>query len=129
MQPELAALLPVDKHDTVKLAEIARLGYPTIEPLVPELLAWLQDGNWPLARQLSPVLASIGLPLAPHIRGVLSGEDGMWKYWVPCTVVKVSPELRQELHPDLERIARTPSRDESAEEVDLYAQELLAGTE
>ena len=129
MHPKLAALLPVDKHDTAKLAEIVRLGYPEVEPLVPDLLGWLQDGNWPIAKQLSPFLASIGLPLAPHIRTVLSGEDGIWKYWVLCTVVKASPELRRELHSDLERIAQRPSRDESAEEVDLYAQELLAGTE
>ena len=129
MRSELAALLPMDKHDTSKLAEIVQIGYPEIAPLIPELLGWLQDGNWPIAKQLSPFLAGIGLPLVPHIRHVLGTDDGIWKYWVLCTVVKASRELRQELQADLQRIATSPSKDEHAEEVDLYAQELLTGTE
>ena len=112
-----------------KLAEIVRIGYPEIAPLIPELLGWLQDGNWPIARQLAPFLAAIGLPLVPHIRHVLATDDGLWKDWILCTVVKASRELRQELQGDLQRIATSPNRDEHAEEVDLYAQELLAGTE
>ena len=125
MRADLAALLPLDKYDTAKLEQLVEVGYPDIEPLLPALLQWLQDGNWPIARRLSPILASVGLPLAPHVRTVLSSSDGAWKYWVLRTVVAASADLRGALRPEIERIAHTPSKDEFAEEVDLYARELL----
>jgi len=127
MRAELLALLPLDKYDIGKIERLREIGYPEIEPLLPTLLEWLKDGNWPIARILPPFLADIGSPLAPHIRTVLSTSDGLWKYWVLSTVVAVSTQLRDSLRPDLERIAHNPSQDERAEEVDLCAQELLAG--
>jgi hypothetical protein len=60
MRPDLVALLPLDKYDAAKLGLLVAAGYPAIEPLLPALLQWLQDGNWPIARHLSPFLASIG---------------------------------------------------------------------
>ena len=129
MGAELHAVLPLDKYDAGKIERLREIGYPGIEPLLPALLEWLQDGNWPIARNLSPFLASIGLPLVPHIRAVLSTSDGLWKYWVLSTVVAVSAELRHALRPELECIAHSPSHDERAEEVDLYALELLAEKE
>lgn len=129
MRSELEELLPLDKFDAAKLDKLEQMGFPAIEPLVPALLAWLQDGNWPVAKRLSPLLASIGSPIAPCVRQVLSGDDGLWKYWVLCMVVKASVELRRDLKEDIERIASSPTRDERAEEVDLYARDLLAGVE
>ncbi|MFS2037118.1 DUF5071 domain-containing protein [Polaromonas sp. CT11-55] len=126
MRDELLAVLPLDKYDAGKVERLREIGYPGIEPLLPALLEWLRDGNWPIARNLSPFLAGIGLPLVPHIRTVLSTSDGLWKYWVLATVVAVSTQLRDALRPELERIAHSPTHDEWSEEVDLYAQELLA---
>lgn len=44
---DLSASIPTDKHDLAAVANAARLGYPAINAILPELLEWLQDINWP----------------------------------------------------------------------------------
>jgi hypothetical protein len=34
------------------------IGYPGVAPILPQLLEWLQDYNWPVAHMLAPFLAS-----------------------------------------------------------------------
>ncbi len=42
---QLLELLPRDKHDVAAVERLAALGYPTVEPVLPELLEWIQDIN------------------------------------------------------------------------------------
>jgi hypothetical protein len=125
MTPDLAALVPITKFDTEKASALVHLGYPTIEPVIPKLLEWMQDLNWPVAHVFQPFLASIGQPIAPNVRVVLSGEDSGWKYSLLSAVVSCSPELARALRPELERLARHPTTEDSNEEVDLVATEIL----
>jgi hypothetical protein len=37
--------LPRDKHDTVAVDRLAKLGYPMASPVLPELMKWLKDAN------------------------------------------------------------------------------------
>lgn len=80
--PDTTHLLPVDKHDLPKAEAIVALGYPAVEELLPALLAWMQDPNWPVAKVLMPFLAGIGEPLAPHLCAIFESDDDVWKYWV-----------------------------------------------
>ena len=57
---ELRSLIPSNKHDHEKVKRIKELGYPKIKPILPELLEWIQDVNWPIARDLIPFFQSIG---------------------------------------------------------------------
>lgn len=125
MTDDLRHLIPVDKHDLGKVDEIAKLGYPAISPILPDLLYWMSDRNWPIARELEPVIARIGADLVPYIRAFLQGEDGWGKYNLLITLVDGSPELAAALKPDLERLAANPTPDDKSEEVDQIAQEIL----
>ena len=125
MSSDLTALLPKDKHDTDKVKGIVALGFPAVEPILPDLLEWMQDVNWPVAQALLPFLANIGGPLAPHVRHVLETDDEVWKYFVLSYIVVRSPELQTMLRADLERLATCPTRGEQAEELDMLARQIV----
>lgn len=57
---DLRAFLPRDKHDLDNLQLLKNLGWPAIEPVLPDLLEWVQHMNWPVARSLAPFLAGLG---------------------------------------------------------------------
>ncbi|WP_165186173.1 DUF5071 domain-containing protein [Caulobacter soli] len=125
MDPQLAALLPKDKLDTAAIERLSQAGYPFIEPLLSELLTWMQDLNWPVAQDLRPFLADIGAPLAPHIRAVLRTHDDVWKYWTVIGVVAESNPLTVMLRPELKRIANSPTEGEREERIDVVARNIL----
>jgi len=119
------AIIPRDKSDLAAANAAAMVGWPAIEPFAEPLLAWVQDANWPVAQVLAPFLASVGVPLVPHIRQVLAGEDEGWKYSLIATIVAQSRDLTSALRPELERIAFEPTPSELAEEVSDVAREAL----
>jgi hypothetical protein len=123
---DIRDLIPKHKYDLGTANEAVAAGFPAVEPILPDLLVWLQDYNWPVSRPLIPLLISVGKPLIPEIRKVLRTTDDTWKYWVLGCIVEVwSPELIAELKADLDRIATTPTPGERSEEVDLKAREVL----
>lgn len=126
MRSDLAAMLPTDKMDTERAEAIITLGFPAVEPILPALLEWMQDINWPVAQVLQPFLASIGGPLAPHIRNVLQTDDDIWKDWVLRYIVAQSSELQTMLRGDLERLSTSPTWGEHAEQLDILAKTILA---
>jgi len=111
--------------DTDKADAIVALGYPKVAPILPALVGWMQDMNWPVARLLQPFLANIGAPLAPHIRAVLNSNDDIWKFWTLRFIVAESAELAALLKPELYRLASSSTVGEQAEEVDVQAKEIL----
>ncbi|NHZ37919.1 DUF5071 domain-containing protein [Massilia rubra] len=119
------ALIPAHKHDLDAVQAAIAAGWPAVLPLLPALLEWVQDMNWPVATPLASFLASIGAPLAPAVRQVLDGDDGIWKTNVILQVVMRSPALRDALAANLRRLAAHPSASDRAEEVDQAALEAL----
>jgi hypothetical protein len=126
MNPDHRALLPANKLDIERARSIIALGYPQVDTILPELLEWMKDMNWPVAQTLQPFLASIGLPLLPHVRRVLDASDEMWKYWVVCCIVGESPELARVFKPELHRLASAPTSAEREAGLDEAAQRVLA---
>ena len=122
---ELRALMPINKIDTEKAQAIVALGFPMVEPVLDEILVWMQDINWPVARIFEPLLVSIGAPLTPHIQAILKTDDDVWKYWVVQNIIGKSAELKHIFKAELQCIAATPTAGEHKEEVDLVAQEIL----
>jgi hypothetical protein len=126
MNPDCRALLPADKFDIERARATIALGYPQVDTILPALLEWMKDMNWPVAQTLQPFLASIGLPLLPHVRRVFDTSDEMWKYWVVRCIVGESPELARVLEPELHRLASAPTSIEREAGLDEAAQQVLA---
>jgi Domain of unknown function (DUF5071) len=125
---ELHELLPKDKHDLEQATALVSIGYPTVAPILPDLLEWLQDGNWPVSHVIGPFLASIGKPLTEEVRRILQAQDHLWKYWILLRVVAHSPELATALHSELVKIAEGDTVDEDEKEVKEVAKEILSGS-
>ncbi|GAF06574.1 hypothetical protein JCM16418_539 [Paenibacillus pini JCM 16418] len=123
---DLINLLPRDKHDFERVNELKNLDKKDLIKLLPELLVWLQDINWPIAREVAKLLLTIPQETIPYISSVLAGGDDIWKEWcLRYFVMELPNKLRQSLQEDLERIAYRPTKGEELEEVHLTAQEIL----
>ncbi len=116
---------PRDKNDHERANRAISAGYPAVEPVLWDLLSWLQDMNWPVAKTLAPFLAGIGIPLVPHIKKVFTSDDDIWKYWIINEILLVSPAVALELRHELERLAYSPSPAEIDEELQEAALNIL----
>src|SRR5262249_44528772 len=59
---QLLALLPTGKHDVASARALVALGYPAVAPVLPQLLEWVQDINWPVAAVLAPFSRALARP-------------------------------------------------------------------
>lgn len=122
---ELKLLVPSDKIETDKAIKLVELGFPAVEPVLPEILEWLQDMNWPVAQVFAPFLADIGSPLAPYIKPILDTTDEVWKGWMLFSVIGKSPAMAKALIPELARIATYPTQGEIDENLHSLAGQVL----
>ena len=119
-------LIPTGKFDVARASAAVDAGYPTVEPILGELLEWLQDCNWPVAGVLLPLLQSVGAPMVPHIWRVLESDDDIWKYWVIGQLLPSLPEgAAAQFRPVLTRLNRHPQAHERAEQLDEIASDVL----
>ena len=125
MRDEILLLVPRDKFDLARAEATVAAGFPAVAPILPQLLEWMQDCNWPVARVLAPFLATIGSPLLPHIRDVLATDDDVWKYWVLTYLVEGSPAVAEALRDELRRYALSPTPNEVAEGLSEKARSIL----
>jgi hypothetical protein len=125
MQNDIRTLIPQNKFDTARAEQAVAAGYPAVEPILPELLEWIQDCNWPVAQVLAPFLGTIGTPLIPHIRKILKTDDDIWKYWTLTYLVQGSPNVATALREDLQRYADSPTPDETDAGLSEIAQNIL----
>jgi hypothetical protein len=119
-------LLPRSKHDLANAQAIVALGYPAVAPVLPDLLRWLQDLNWPVARPISHFLKTLPEPMAPLISEVLRGDDDIWKYWcIVCLISSMPRDIAEQFRPELTRLAERPTDAERREELNEVAREAL----
>lgn len=126
---ELRALVPKDKHDTSGIAQLLRLTDNEIAPILPALLEWMQDGNWPVAKALLPVLAKHERQTAPLAAQLLLPEqtDDDWKYFLLTDLLPLfSGQALSGVLPAVQRIAAAPTQGERDSEVDAAAADFLA---
>lgn len=125
----LQSLIPKDKYDEENNVEkIIALGYPAIELIIPQLLEWIQDPNWPVAIKLSPFLFSLGEQLAKPIQNILVQEklDPTWKWSILMYLDSYwNRELIYNIKGELIRIQKNPTIGERNEELNGMATELL----
>ena len=115
---KLRSVLPRDKGDVASLKEWDHLSERERYCLIPFLLTWLQDYNWPVAQSVHEILVPLGSELVPFLKSILQGADEVWTYWILSALLPVLPRAALTLmREELEHLASTPS----AEEVDVAA--------
>ncbi len=84
-------LQPISKAYWDGAAEVVvNLGYPRVKCILPGLLEWIQDLNWPGADQISVFLREIGDPIIPYIKDVLAqhSDDSEWIQWIIDQIIE-----------------------------------------
>lgn len=119
-------LVPSSTFDTDSAERAVECGWPGVEPVIPQLLEWLQDYNWPVAHVLAPFVARIGDPIVLYLRPVLDGDDLLWKYWIIVAVLGEAPlTVVEQFRPDLERLVMDATPREAEEELPEVARIVL----
>lgn len=118
--------LPRDKYDFERVNQLKKLNRKEFLPLLPGLMEWIQDMNWPIAEEVAELLLTFPNEIVLLIKEVLATTDDIWKYWCLIILVKRLPEdLRMQFKKDLIRIAENPTAGEKLEELDEIALEIL----
>ncbi len=113
------------KSDVDRARRLVALGYPRVAPVLPFMLEWIQDCNWPVADELLPFFASVGRPMLPEIKRVFATNDDVWKYWCILLLGRMDLEILEEMRAHLDAVARQPTRGEEEEGVAEEARNLL----
>ncbi|MBU8878875.1 DUF5071 domain-containing protein [Bacillus sp. FJAT-29790] len=118
--------LPRNKFDFERVHKIKRMEKKDIIPLLPELLEWIQDMNWPIAPKVAEILITFPKEIVPHLKNVFSTNDDIWKFWcLEYLIKKLPPHYKESLRNDLIRLITTPTEGEKLEEVDKKAGAIL----
>lgn len=124
---DLNKLIPEDKFDIEKVELLKDLTFDEIEPIIQNLLEWLQDGNWPVSRSLGKFLKTLPAEkLGPYLMDILNGNDYEWKYFLIAILGdKVNGVQYQPFLNEINRIAKEPTEIEKRCELDDIAQLMI----
>ena len=145
-EQQLAKLKPFDNLSNKEIEELVSgkyvksteagiviryLGFSKLSNYVLELLAFLEDGNWPAAGHVSIFLTSIGQPLIPSIQKVFQKEyEELWHYWILVMVVKFWDRPTIELiKDDLLKLVKKADKEGAAIEALRILKDSLSETE
>ena len=121
------SLLPRDKYDIDKVEKLKKLDRNILEFLLPELLVFIQDTNWPVAPGVLEILLTFPKEIVPHVQDILASDDDNWKWFIlHFLVIELPIESRIQFTAYLTRVAENPTTNELAEELDEIATEILA---
>jgi hypothetical protein len=109
---------PRDKHDSAALERLETSEPSTWAHLVPELLMWLQDPNWPIFGRVKDVLLLNPTALIGPVHLVLEGDDEQWQSNCLNLVLRLPRDTQSRLRADLEAFSARIS-DESDSDWDL----------
>jgi hypothetical protein len=118
-------LIPKDKYDNSGIEMLKTIVVDEAEPILRELLEWIQDINWPVARELMDVLPRFHNCLIQHIKAVFNSDDEEWKCWVLYLLNKFPVETIEILKYDIKRMAESPTENEKSSKVNSYAFDVM----
>lgn len=119
-------LLPIHKSDFVTVKKIKKMDNEKIIPLLPGLLEWTKDMNWPIAKSVIELLLIFPKEIVPHVQEALLSKDDSWKYYILIFLVRELPiESKEQFKEYLIRLAENPTQNEIDEEIDEIAFEIL----
>jgi hypothetical protein len=119
-------LIPKDKFDIETVDRLSDYSFDEVRQIAPDLLTWIQDMSWPVAKPISKYLQSISEHLTEDIIKILKGTDDTWKYWTLHVFgLWTTKPLDKKIIEEIKRIANSPTRRERDEEVDEIARRII----
>ena len=119
---DIKALIPKDKSDIETAETLSNHSFKEVQPIIPDLLEWLQDGNWPVSKTVADFLISFTDDISQEILYILKGTDEVWKYWILIIFGKtITNEI---VINEIKRIATNPTDGEFNERVNEIAIEI-----
>ncbi|MCL6661305.1 DUF5071 domain-containing protein [Paenibacillus amylolyticus] len=123
---DIRACLPRDKSDFEAVSKLNEFSNEELKGIIPELMEWLQDGNWPISKPVEDLLLRLGEDLIPHVKDVLQTQDPQWEYFILVGLIDRLPISHLSmLQTDLVRILESPTPSEILEDLDEVIVELL----
>jgi hypothetical protein len=119
----IKTLIPKDKFDFETVEKLKNYSFEEIESIIPDLLEWLQDMNWPISRPIADLLIPFSEKISSEILKILQSEDQVWKYWILITFGEIIKD--KIVLDEIERIAKDPAKGEIDEEVFEIAKEII----
>lgn len=116
-------LIPKDKFDFETVEKLKNYSFEEIEPIIPDLLEWLQDINWPISKSVAEYLVPYTEKNSSEILKILHSQDQVWKYWILLIFGEIIKD--KTVLDEIERIAKYPTKDEIEEEVSEIAKEII----
>ena len=116
-------LIPKDKGDIETAEKLKNYSYHELKSIIPDLLIWLQDGNWPIAKTVSEYLKSICDNISEEIFDVFKTNDLEWKYWIILSFGPITND--RFIRNEIVRIALNPTRMELESELNEIANEIM----
>jgi len=108
--------LPQTKFDNSNVENLKNLQDEEIKSLIPELLTWLQDFNWPISNEVLSILKSRENLVFPYIADILAGDDIMWKYWImELLIPSFSDGHKTDLKDELKKLMTASRLDEDTQ--------------
>lgn len=118
--------LPLNIYDVDKVEKLKKLDRNVLEPLLPDLLEYTQDMNWPVASGVVEILLTFPKEIVSHVQAILSSNDDNWKWFIlHFLVIKLPVESQVQFKQYLIRVAQTPTQNEIAEELDEISKEIV----
>jgi hypothetical protein len=121
-------LLPTHKSDIEAIEKIGNnYTISEIEPIVPELLTWVQDSNWPIGIAVAKLLQPYVNEISIHISTILDGNDDVWSYWCIEMLILESPQrvTSTDILDSLKRIISRKQVDDLDGDLKTKAQEAI----
>lgn len=117
---------PRNKEDIDFIQNLRLKKIDDIRDSIPELLEWIQDGNWPQAKLIIDYFLPYVNEIENEIIFILNGNDPIWKYYLLSGLLRNS---KVKLNNNILKVVRilysNANESEKEEEVDLMAEEVL----
>jgi len=125
---EISNFVPKNKSDYESIDQLKTLKSGEIEQISEELLEWVQDINWPIAREICELLIPLDIRITGGIKRILNTDDYEWIDNCLYYIVKfLSKDAILELEEELTRIVLTPKKEEIEMELPKLSKEILDG--
>lgn len=120
-------LQPISKGHWKNAAIVLnKIGYPRVKSIIPGLLQWIQDMNWPGAQEIADLLVTIDDKIVPYVTQALKSGDGIWIMWILSEVVsKWNRDLSNQIKDNLLELTNTLDTNLIIEGVDIQSMKLL----